>query len=365
VSAAVLAAATPAIGAGPSVTARSYLVQSATGDVLLASHARDRVAIASITKLMTVLLTLEHAKPTDVVTIPPDAASVGESSIHLATGEQLSVLELVKGALIQSANDAAWALAAYVGRGDVQRFVALMNQKAQVLGLRHTHFARPDGLDAPGHYSSARDVTRLARIVMRIPLVRAIVREQTDTIRGGRTLHTWNDLLATFPGLIGVKTGHTSAAGWSEVAAARGDGVTVYATLLGSPSRAQRNADLAKLLRWGLSRYRWVAVIQRSRVYGWAKAPYGRKALALVVPRRVVRVVRIDRPLLERVMAAQTVALPVRRGERLGEVRVFDRGRLIARSPLLASRAIERPGAIGRAEWYAGRAVHHVWSWVS
>jgi D-alanyl-D-alanine carboxypeptidase (penicillin-binding protein 5/6) len=365
VAAVALACATPALGVGPTVAAHSYLVENANGDVLLASHARDRVAIASITKLMTVLLTLEHASPSDVVTISPDAASVGESSINLRTGEQLTVLELVKAALIQSANDAAWALADYVGHGDVSSFVALMNRKARQLGLHDTHFARPDGLDAYGHYSSARDVTRLARIVMRIPLVRAIVRKQSDRISGGRTLRTWNDLLATFPGLIGVKTGHTSAAGWSEVAAARGGGVTVYATLLGSPSRAQRNADLASLLRWGLSRYRWVAVIQRSRVYGWAKAPYGRKPLALVVRKRVVRVVRIDRPLLERVVAARTVALPVHKGEHLGEVRIFDRGRLIARVPLLASRNIARPGWLGRTEWYADRALHHFWSWVS
>ena len=96
-----------------------------------------------------------------------------------------------------------------------------MNQRARQLGLRDTHYVRPDGLDATGHVSSARDVTLLARILMHRPLVRQIVRQHAATIAGGRTLHTWNDLLSSYPGIFGVKTGHTSAAGWNEVAAAR------------------------------------------------------------------------------------------------------------------------------------------------
>ena len=117
--------------------------------------------------------------------------------------------ELIEAALIQSANDAAVALAQYVGNGSIPAFVAMMNEKARELGLTETHFANPDGLDAAGHYSSARDVTKLAEILMHDPFVRSIVRLRVAHITG-RTLHTWNDLLATFPGVIGVKTGHTN-----------------------------------------------------------------------------------------------------------------------------------------------------------
>ncbi|MET0607912.1 MAG: serine hydrolase, partial [Gaiellaceae bacterium] len=237
-AAAALALAAPVLAAPPDVRGRSFVVENgATGEVLLARDARERVPIASITKLMTVLLTVERTKPSDVVVVSPFAADVGESSANLQPGERLTVRELLEAALIQSANDAADALAFYVGGGNEQRFVALMNARARKLGLRDTHFVRPDGLDAPGHVSSARDVTLLARVVMHRPLVRQIVRMRSATISGGRTLHTWNDLLSTYPGLFGVKTGHTSAAGWSEVAAARRQGATVYATLLGSPDR--------------------------------------------------------------------------------------------------------------------------------
>src|SRR6185312_15161530 len=115
----------------------------------------------------------ERTKPTEVVTVAPAAAAVGESSIDLRAGERMTVRDLLEGALIQSANDAADALAYYVGKGSETRFVAMMNQRAKQLGLSDTHYVRPDGLDAPGHVSSARDVTTLARLLMRRPLVRA------------------------------------------------------------------------------------------------------------------------------------------------------------------------------------------------
>src|SRR2546430_10944574 len=113
---------------------------------------------------MTALLTLEGARLRDVVTVRRSAAGVGESSIHLRTGERLTIRDLLEGALIQSANDAADALADHVGRGSTARFVGLMNRRAHALGLAGTHFVRPDGLDAAGHVSTARDVTRLAEV---------------------------------------------------------------------------------------------------------------------------------------------------------------------------------------------------------
>ena len=366
VFAAALVAAAAASAAPPGVRAEAYLVQNAaTGEVLASRHAGERVPIASITKLMTVLVVLERASLDDVVTVTKRAADVGESTINLEPGERITVADLVRAALIQSANDAAVALAVHVGDGSVRRFVALMNAKARRLGLADTHFANPDGLDAPGHVSSARDVTRLARIAMRNPFVRATVRRSAASISGGRSLRTWNDLLAGFPSLIGVKTGHTDGAGWSEVAAARGPGVTIYATLLGGPSRARRNDDLSALLAWGLSRYRTVAAVDGARVYATARTPYGRPAVPLVAERPLLRVVHVGRPLVERVVAPVEVSLPVRRGERLGEVRVYAGGKLIAGVPLVAARSVEKPAWRDQAEWYAGRTFHHLWGLVS
>jgi D-alanyl-D-alanine carboxypeptidase (penicillin-binding protein 5/6) len=360
--AAALVAVSSASAGPPPVVAKAYFVENgATGEVLAGRHADARVPIASITKLMTVLVALERTDVDDVVVAAPSISAIGESTINLRVGERISVGDLVEAALVQSANDAAWALAAHVGKGDVNAFVRLMNAKARALGLRRTHFVRPDGLDVPGHASSARDVTLLARAAMHNATIRSIVDDRTATIAGGRRLHTWNDLLGSFPGVIGVKTGHTDAAGWSQVAAARGTGFVLYATLLGSPTRAQRNTDLAALLRWGLSRYATVAVVDENRTYARAEVGFDLAPVALVAPSSILRAARIERPLRERIVAATAVGLPVRRGQRLGEVRVYDGKLLVASSPLVAARAVERPGLADRAAWYARRTLSNLW----
>jgi D-alanyl-D-alanine carboxypeptidase (penicillin-binding protein 5/6) len=314
---------------------------------------------------MTVIVALQHLRPDDDVTVTKQAAHVGEERIPLRAGQVLSVHDLLEGALIQSANDAADALAAGASGDDVPLFIDWMNSEAEKLGLTDTHFVRPDGLDAPGHVSSAHDVAVLAQVAMRSPLVRAIVRKRTDSIEDGAVvLHTWNDLLGVFPGLIGVKTGHTDNAGWCEVAAARRPGYTIYAVILGSPSRAQRNSDLDRLLAWGVSRYRTLTLVGRDPVAHVA-LPYGRAPVALVAARPLVRVVATGIPVVERVVAPSALTLPVRRGEPLGRIEVWAGGRLLGSRPLLAARSVSRPGVGGRLRWYAKRTVKDLWGLIS
>jgi serine-type D-Ala-D-Ala carboxypeptidase (penicillin-binding protein 5/6) len=345
----------------PPVAARAFVVaNAATGEILAERNAAARLPIASITKLMTVLVALEHLRPDEVVGVGPAATGIGGSTIHLQAGERLTVRDLLKAALIQSANDAADALAAAAAGGDTAKFVAWMNAKAQELDLDDTHFARPDGLDAPGHLSSARDVLRLARIAMRVEAVRAIVRERTDTIEGGRILHSWNDLLGSFPGLIGVKTGHTQRAGWCEVAAAQRSGYTIYTVILGSPNRGARNADLAALLHWGVSRFRVGPVIAPAQTYAQADPGWGMPRLALLASERLVRLYHADRPLVQRIFAPAVVPLPVTRGQVLGRIEVWEGRRLLGSRPLVAARSVSRPGLGGRMRWYVVRTLHNV-----
>jgi serine-type D-Ala-D-Ala carboxypeptidase (penicillin-binding protein 5/6) len=345
----------------PNPQARAFYVVNATnGDVLAAQNAHTKLPIASITKLMTVIVALDHLKPSDTVRVSAASAEVGESRIPLRVGQQVLVRDLLAGALIQSANNAATALAAAASGGDVPRFVEWMNARAKKLGLRDTHFVRPDGLDIAGHVSSARDVAVLAQVAMHEPIVRELVRERTDTIEGGRfVVRTWNDLLGVFPGLIGVKTGHTDDAGWCEVAAARRNGFTIYAVILGSPTRSQRNLDLERLLAWGVSQYRTLTLVAK-QPYAWAAAPYGRDRVALVAGKPLVKVVRVGRPVVERIVAPTAVGLPVVRGERLGRIEVWTGGQLLGTRPLLAGRTVERPGLGGRLRWYSTRTVHNL-----
>lgn len=342
----------------PHVQAHSFLVAGGPGaDVLAADDPDARVPIASITKLMTALVVLDHAKPGDTVTVAAPAAVVGESSINLHAGERLTVRDLLAGALIQSANDAAYALAEHVGHGNVHAFVRMMNAKAAALGLEDSHFARPDGLDAPGHLSSAHDVLILGRAAMQRPLIRRLVRKRTARIAGSRSLFTWNDLLGRTPGVYGVKTGHTDDAGWCEIAVARRGGTTVYAVILGSPSRERRNADLASLLDWAFGRFARLNVVERGKRYATAEIPFSDERLELVAQKDAAATVLATRPLVETVVAPMVAALPVRRGQPLGQVRVTEAGRLVATVPLVAARDVEPPGFGEKSGWYAGQAV--------
>jgi len=358
--AATLSFAVAAAAAPPPVQAEAYLVQNGiTGEVLASRDLRERLPMASITKLMTALVAVEHERLDAVVTVTRGAAGVGESTINLRAGERVPLRDLIRAALVQSANDAAHAIATYVGNGSLARFVAMMNARARELLLTDTHFVNPDGLDAPGHVSSARDVTKLAFAAMRVPFIRETVR-LVSTSAAGRRLHTWNDLLSTFPNTFGVKTGHTNGAGWSQVAAARRGGVTIYATLLGGETRDGRNADLSELLAWGLARYRTVWAIDGERVYGTVRTAYGKPAMRVVAEKPALRVIHVERPLVERVVLTMEAELPVRKGQRLGEVQVFDRGTLIARSKLVAANTVELPGLLGRIGFYAGRTFDHL-----
>jgi D-alanyl-D-alanine carboxypeptidase (penicillin-binding protein 5/6) len=359
-AAACLLAATAGAAAPPNVDARAWLVENpVSGEVLTSHDARFETPIASITKLMTVIVALQHLKLGDIVDVDPRAAAVGQESVYLEPHQQITVADLVKAALIQSANDAADALALATAPS-FPAFASLMNAQAGALGLTDSHFVRPDGLDAPGERSSARDVTRLAVAAMKIPAVRDAVRHVSATLADGRELHTWNDLLGVVPGVFGVKTGHTDEAGWSQVAAVHGDGTTIYATILGSPSRTRRNADLQALIAFGLNQYRRVDAVSRGRGYASVQLPYGRSALKLVAASPLEAVVRTGAPLTQRVVAPVAMSLPVRRGQVVGKVEVYSGGRLLGSRPLVASRAVAKPGVVGRIGWYAGRTVHNV-----
>jgi D-alanyl-D-alanine carboxypeptidase (penicillin-binding protein 5/6) len=239
-----------------------------------------------------------------------------------------------------------------------------MNREARTIGLTRTHFVRPDGLDAKGHYSTARDITRLARWAMGLPEVRRAVRMRTSTISDGRTFTTWNDLLGTFPGVVGVKTGHTEQAGWCQVTLLVRDGIQVYATILGSPTRRQRDHDLVALLDYALSRYRSIEVVSARDPLEKVNTAYGGPVVPVAASRSLRLPVRVDRPLVEKLVLPRTLALPVERGERVGEVRIYSNGELLGKRELVAMRSASRPNLFGKLGWYGGQTVHNLFGWM-
>lgn len=345
----------------PSLDAAAWYLVGADGAVLAQHNSRRSRAIASITKLMTAVVVLEHVRPSDVVRVSERAAGVGGSTVFLRVGEELTVAELVRAMLVPSANDAATALALHVGTGSPERFVSLMNAKARELDLADTNFLNPHGLDEPGHESSARDATALIRYALGIPFIRDALGRESFSIAGRQSFPTTDDLLMTWAPLVGGKTGHTQDAGWSEAAAATRRGATVYGTVLGVDTRAERNDALRALLEFGLDRYRRIAAVESSRVYGEAETEYGQPSVEVVAERTIVRTVREGTPLLERTVLPTRVALPVREGQRLGRVEVWEGDRLLASSNLIAAEPVSEPGTLGKAWWFVETTAANAW----
>lgn len=220
---------TPAVAEALEVSATAAVLMDADmGQVLYEKNGDRQMLIASTTKIMTALVVLEHAAPDDVITVTPDHMAEG-SSMYLRAGETVRVEELLYGLLLCSGNDAALALTECAG--GLTPFVALMNEKAAALGMAHTSFANPNGLDADGHYSTARDMAVLAAAAMENPTFRRICSSRSVTI-GQRTMENHNRLLRQVEGCVGLKTGYTRAAGRTLVSCTERDGCRLVAVTL-------------------------------------------------------------------------------------------------------------------------------------
>ena len=358
--AAALIPCAAAHAAPPAVSApEAILVEPQTQDVIYSKRGMMRRPIASTTKLMTALLTLEHARLNDVFTAAPYSPIPGESLMGLRAGERLTVADLLRGLLIVSANDAAVTLASDVA-GSEKRFVRMMNRRARELGLRDTHYTNPVGLDEPGNYSSAADLVKLALVLRQRPFFRATTDRATATLQSGsrvRHLVNRNDLVREIPYVNGVKTGHTNDAGYVLVGSATRNGVTVLSAVLGDSSIAGRDADSLALLRYGLSRYQRVAPVRKGRVFGGAELKYRDDRVDLVADRTVRRVARRGERVTTTVTGAPSeIEGPMAAGTRVGTILVHQRGKVVDRVALVTAKAVSAPTLGQRVGDYLGRS---------
>jgi serine-type D-Ala-D-Ala carboxypeptidase (penicillin-binding protein 5/6) len=215
----------------------------------------QRRAIASTTKMMTAFVAIEHARPGRVLTVQPYTRAPEETVAGLPPGLRLTVRELLQAMLLPSGGDAAHTLALDLA-GSTARFVGWMNADARRLGLRYTHYSTPVGLDTPGNYSSAGDLARLAVALMRNRTIAGVVGMSRAVLADGQVMVNRNDLIGSYPWVIGVKSGHTTDAGYCLVGAARRENKLVISVALGDPSEATRDADTLTLLRYGLGHLR-------------------------------------------------------------------------------------------------------------
>lgn len=229
--------------------ASAYLVEI-DGKPVWAKQAERQLPPASLTKLMTALLVLEHGSPSSLVQISPQAAAETGSRLRLKAGEHFSVQDLLTATLLHSANDACHALAEWVS-GNEPAFVHKMNQRARQLGLRHTHFRNACGHDAPGHYASAHDLTHLTRALLAHPHILTLTAqlESRITAREGAVypVKNHNLLIGRYPGALGLKTGYTANAGKCLVAIAKRDGHEVLLVMLHGQDRWWDAVDMLDL----------------------------------------------------------------------------------------------------------------------
>ena len=337
------AAAPPAISAPEAI-----VVEATSGDVAYAKDPDTPRPMASTTKLMTALLTLEHGGLGDMVTAPRYHALAAESVLGLIKGEQLTEADMLRGLLMYSANDGAVALADHVA-GSVPSFVRMMNRRAQQLHLDHTSYANPIGLDQPGEFSTARDLATLTRKLREFRFFRRVVNTPTATLESSVRAHTItnrNTLLLEHDWIDGVKTGHTIQAGDVLVASGEKRGVHLISVVMGEPSKAIRDDDSLRLLNYGFTKYRLRRAVVDGERLGSVPVKYRPGAELPVVASKSIRgVVRSAKEFSLDIQLPDHVTGPIGVGQQVGKVVVKLRGRTLGEAPLVAD--LDIPKASG------------------
>ena len=331
----------------------AIVIDGATGTVLYEKNAHERLAPASVTKVMTLLLVMEaldrgQISWTDRVTASPAAAAKGGSQIYLEPGEQLSMDEMLKSVVVSSANDCATALAEHVA-GSEAAFVTLMNERAAAMGLEDTHFVNCTGLDdepnAAEHLTSAYDLAMISRELLRHDRIRDYTTIWTDTVRGGSFgLSNTNKLVRFYEGTTGLKTGYTSAAGHCLAASAKRDGMELIAVVLHCGSSVDRFESAKALLSYGFANY---ALVDGEPPYPLSPIPVSLGEQDLVTPiLRQTAPILIEKSELSRITKTldlpEGLEAPVAPGQQLGTMTISAGEKVLAQIPIVANTPVDR-----------------------
>lgn len=337
----LLPAFSTSAGAVSTSAVSSCLIEAETGEVLFAENADERRAMASTTKIMTAILTIEAGDLDREFTVDEFAIMVEGTSMGLKKGDRVSRRDLLYGILLPSGNDAANAAAVSVS-GSMSAFVSLMNEKAAALGLKDTHFVTPSGLDADGHYTTARDLAALAAYAMKNELFREIVSCRSKELEYGnppypRTLYNSNKMLTKYDGAIGVKTGFTDNARRCLVSAAERDGVTLIAVTLNDGDDWN---DHIKMLDFGFGQVS-ACTLDTGCTAKVSVAGTG-KSVGVFAEEATLALSAENRTKLERiVLLPRMVYGSVKRGDKLGSIEYRLNGKTVKSVPLYAAQTVD------------------------
>ena len=327
----------------------AILMEESTGNILYESNPDERLPIASVTKVMTMLLIMEAVDSgkislDDMVTVSENAMSYGGSTMFLETGEQLTVNDMLKGIAVASANDGCVAMAEHLA-GSESAFVDMMNEKAKKLGMENTHFMNTNGLD---HYSSARDVAIMSRELMKHETIFNYTSIWMDTLRGGKfQLANTNKLIRFYDGANGLKTGSTSKALCCLSAAAKRNDMQLIAVVLGAPTSAERFASAKSLLDYGFANYAVnTQITAGDEVQKIAVEKGVDKEVGVVASDSCSTLVKKGQEdnITKEIKIDETITAPIEAGQKIGTMTISRDGEVIADIDLNASSAVEKKG---------------------
>ncbi len=316
----------------------AILIEASSGKILYEKNAHERMAPASMTKMMSMLLVMEkidrgELKWSDIVTVSENASGMGGSQILLETGEQMSVEDLFKGVAVASGNDAVVALAEHIA-GTEENFVKMMNDKVKELGLKDTSFKNPHGLDTANHYSSAHDMAMIALELSKHPDVFKYTSIYEDYLRKDTDRKIWlvntNKLVRFYDGVDGMKTGYTEGAGYCLTATAKKNGMRLIAVAMGEPDSKTRNSEVTNMLNYGFSTYYTENVITTKTNIGKIEVDKGKQKYATVIPMENASI--INEKSAEKKKATYEVQLdkvtaPVKKGDKVGTLTLKENGK--------------------------------------
>lgn len=330
----------------------AILMEESTGNILYENNPDERLPIASVTKVMTMLLIMEAVDSgkinlDDMVTVSENAMSYGGSTMFLETGEQLTVNDMLKGIAVASANDGCVAMAEHLA-GNESAFVDIMNEKAKELGMENTHFMNTNGLDEDDHYSSARDVAIMSRELMKHETIFNYTSIWMDTLRGGKfQLANTNKLIRFYDGANGLKTGSTSKALCCLSAAAKRNDMQLIAVVLGAPTSAERFASAKSLLDYGFANYAVnTQITAGDEVQKIAVEKGVDKEVGVVAGDSCSTLVKKGQEdnITKEIKIDETITAPIEAGQKLGTMTISRDGEVIADIDLNASSAVEKKG---------------------
>ncbi len=335
----------------------AILIEASTGEILYQKNANERLAPASMTKIMSLIIIMENIengnlKWNDIVVVSKNAASMGGSQIYLEQNEMMSVEDLVKGICVASGNDATVAMAEKIA-GTEASFVKLMNDKAKSLGLNNTHFVNSTGLDAEGHYSSARDMSIMARELVRHEKVLEFSNIYEDYLRKNTNNSFWlvntNKLVKFYSYIDGLKTGYTGDAKYCLTATGKKNGMRLISVVMGEDSTDLRSQDTLAMLDYGFNMYNLTKVVEKSSSLGLIKVNLGDPEyvdIATVDDITILNNSQKEKKKIDYDLKTNHVTAPVKVGDIVGKIDVYENGRYIYEVPVTVLYDIKKANII-------------------